>query len=117
MEVIVKQGYEHYNRTLGVHIKNREHYERVCREGNWVPFEKAQEIAENAHRRKIKDYKISKESQEIINYAHQIKDKKGNLKLGDIAIKKLIERKAIGKSVPDYMKLPSAYQNKGGFSS
>ena len=116
MEVIVKQGYAHYNRTLGMQIRSKEHYERVCREGNWVPFEQAQEIAEKAHATKIKEYKISKESQEIIKYAHQIKDKKGNLKLGDIAIKKLIEKKAIGRAVPDYMKLPSAYSNKGGFS-
>ena len=111
MEVIVKLNYAHYNRTLGIQIKNRDHYERVCKEGGWVPYEQAEEMGSN---KRCKEYKISKESEEIIKYAHQIKDSKGNLKLGDVAIGKLIEKKAIGKRVPDYMKLPNAY--KGGFA-
>ena len=65
---------------------------------------------------KLKDYKISDESQAIIFAAKQGADKKGNIKLSDRAIDKLIEKKAIGKVIPDYMKLPSAYSGKGGFS-
>ena len=117
MQIIVKQSYAHYNRSLGMQIKSKEHYDRVCKEGNWVSFEQAQELAEKGRAERIKPYKVSKESQEIIKYAHQIKDKKGNLKLGDVAINKLIEKKAIGKAIPEYMKLPSAYQPKGGFTA
>lgn len=97
-------------------INSKAHYDRVCKERGMVSMEQAQEMAEKGKAAKIKDYKISKESEEIIKYANQIKDKKGNLKLGDVAINKLIEKKAIGKVVPEHMKLPSAYAGKGGFS-
>ncbi len=117
MQIIVKQNYNHYNRTLGMQIRNKEHYDRVCKEKEMVSLEEAHELAEKGRKDKIKDYKISKESEEIIKYANQIKDKKGNLKLGDVAINKLIEKNAIGKVIPEYMKLPSAYQPKGGFST
>ena len=97
-------------------IHSKDHYDKVCKEGNWVSYEQAQEIAEKSRKEKIKDYKISEESNAIIQYAKNIADKKGNVKLGDRAIDKLIEKKAIGKVVPEYMKLPSAYQPKGGFA-
>jgi hypothetical protein len=97
-------------------IKSKDHYDRVCKEGNWVSYEQAQEIADKARKEKIKPYKISKESEEIIKYASNIKDKRGNLKLGDVAIKKLIDKKAIGKKIPEYMNLPAAYSKKGGFA-
>ena len=112
----MKQNYNHYNRTLGMQIRSKDHYDKVCKERGMVPIEQAQEMAEKGRIAKIKPYELSKESEEIIKYAHQIKDTKGNLKLGDKAIKALIDKKAIGKVVPDYMKLPSVYSGKGGFS-
>ncbi len=119
MQIIVK-SYSHVNRSLpnwdspnGRIVKSKDHYERLCKENGMVSFERAEEMAKS---KKSKDYHLSKESEDIIKYAHQIKDSKGNLKLGDVAIKKLIDKKAIGKKIPDYMSLPSAYSNKGGFS-
>lgn len=98
-----------------MNIRDKAHYDRVCKEGGWVSYEQAAEMAEEGRKSKIKDYKISKESEEIIQYAHSIKDKKGNVKLSGKVIDKLIEKKAIGKKVPDYMQLPAAY-TKGGFA-
>ena len=114
MQVIVK-NYAHYNRTLGMQINSKAQYDRVCKERGMVPLEEAQALAEKGRKEKIKDYKISEESQAIIFAAKQTADKKGNIKLGDRAIDKLIQKKAIGRIVPDYMKLPSAYEKKGGF--
>jgi hypothetical protein len=114
MEVIVKQSYSHYNRSLGMQIKNKDHYDRVCKEGNWVSYEQAQEIASKARQEKIKPYKISEESMSIIQHANNSKKKDGTIKLSDRAIDKLIERKAIGRHIPSYMELPTHY-NKGGF--
>lgn len=115
MQIIVK-NYAHYNRSLGMQINSKEHYDRVCKEGNWVSYEQAEEIAAKTRKDKVKDYKISDESLAIIEAAKNSKDSKGNIKLGDRAIKALIDRKAIGKKIPDYMQLPSAYQSKGGFA-
>lgn len=115
MQIIVKQSYNHYNRSLGMQIKNKDHYDQVCKEGGWVSYEQAEAMAEKGRKEKIKDYKISKESQELIQYANSIKDKKGNVKLSGKAIDKLIDKKAIGKKIPSYMQLPAAY-HQGGFS-
>lgn len=116
MQIIVKQSYAHYNTSLGMNIRNKDHYDRVCKERGMVSYEKAAELAEHGKKSKIKDYKISRESEDLIRYANGIKDSKGNLKLGDVAIKALIDKKAIGKKIPDYMKLPAAYSKKGGFA-
>lgn len=114
MQIIVKQSYNHYNRSLGMQIKNKDHYDRVLKEGNWVSDERAHELAEQGKKEKIKDYKVSDQSLAIINAARQTADSKGNVKLGDRAIDALIAKKAIGKKIPSYMQLPSAY-DKGGF--
>jgi hypothetical protein len=115
MQIIVKQSYNHYNRSLGMQIKNKAHYERVCKEQGMVSYEEAAELAEKGRKEKIKPYTISKESEEIIRYANGIKDSEGKVKLGDVAINKLIEKKAIGRKIPPYMQLPTAYNGKGGF--
>lgn len=96
-------------------IRSKAHYDRVCKEGGWVSYEQAQEMADKGKKEKIKDYKISDESLEIINAARQRADKKGNVKLADSAVDALISKKAIGKKIPDYMQLPSYYDGKGGF--
>lgn len=116
MQIIVKQSYSHYNRSLGMQIKSKDHYDRVCKEGGWVSYEKAEEMAAQGKKDKIKDYKVSDESLAIINSARQRADKKGNVKLADSAVDALIKRKAIGRKIPDYMQLPAAYTKKGGFS-
>ena len=99
-----------------MNIRNKDHYDRVCKERGMVSYEEAAELAAKGRLAKQKPYVVSKESEDIIRYANSIKDKKGNVKLGDVAIGKLIAKKAIGKKIPDYMKLPSAYQPKGGFA-
>lgn len=118
MQIIVK-NYAHVNKSFsgwdtpqGKIIKSREHYERTMKEQGMVSFEQAEEMANN---KKLKEYKVSDESLAIINSAKLRADKKGNVKLGDRAIDALISRKAIGKKIPEYMKLPSVY-DKGGFS-
>ena len=95
-------------------INSKAQYDRVCKERGMVPLEQAQEMAEKGRRDKIKEYKISDESLAIIEAAKQSKDSKGNIKLGDRAIDKLIEKKAIGKKIPSYMELPQHYST-GGF--
>jgi len=97
-------------------IRSKDHYDRVCKERGMVSLEQAHELADQGRKDKIKPYEVSKDSEDFIKYANGIKDKNGNLKLGDRAVEALIKKKAIGKVVPEYMKLPSAYQPKGGFS-
>lgn len=120
---IIIKNYNHINRSLpgwdtpqGRLVKNKDHYDRLCKEHGMVSYEQAQEISEKARQAKIKPYKISEESKAIIEHAKNSKTADGRVKLSDRAISKLIEKKAIGKVIPEYMKLPSAYSDKGGFS-
>ena len=120
---IIVKNYNHVNRSLpnwdcptGRIVRNKDHYDRLCKENGMVSFEQAQEMAEKGRVAKTKDYKLSAQSEEIIREARLKSDRKGNVKLSDRQIKVLIDRKAIGKKIPDYMKLPSAYQKKGGFA-
>lgn len=117
MQIIIKK-WEHVNRSFsnwdtpnGVHVKSKDHYDRLMKESGAISYEKAQELVKN---KKMKEYKISDESLEIIKSAKSHADKNGNVKLSDSAIKALIDRKAIGRKIPSYMKLPSKYTGQGG---
>ena len=116
---IIVKNYSHINRSLpnwdcpnGRIVRSKEHYDRLCKENNMVSFEQAQEMAAG---KKAKEYTISRESEEIIREVKLKADRKGNVKLSDRQIDVLVKKKAIGKKIPDYMKLPSTYQKKGGF--
>ena len=117
---IIVRNYAHVNRSLpnwdtpnGRIVRDKEHYDRLCKENNMVPFERAQEIAEKSRQAKIKPYTITKESEAIIKSAKAGADRKGNVKLGDRAIDALIKKGAIGKKIPEGFKLP-ADSSKGG---
>ena len=121
MQIIVKQSYAHFNRSLpnwtspkGVWVKSKDHYDRLCKENGMVTFEKAQEQATGPKR---KEYKLSKESASLINAASARCDSKGRVKLSDKMIDTMIKKGAIGKRVPEYMKLPAAYKAQGGFTT
>lgn len=123
MEIIVKSSYAHINRSLpnwdspqGRIVKNRDHYDRLCKENGMVSYEKAEEMADIARKSKIKPYEISKDALAIIKAAKNSSDNKGNVKLGDKVIKAMIDKKIIGKKIPSYMQLPSSYNGKGGFT-
>lgn len=123
MEIIVKQSYAHINRSLsgwdtpqGRIVKNRDHYDRLCKEQGMVSFEKAEEMANASRKSKIKPYEISKDALDIIKCAKNSADSKGNVKLGGKMVQAMIDKKIIGKKVPDYMKLPAHYNGKGGFT-
>lgn len=116
---IIIKNYSHINRSLpnwdcptGRIVKNKDHYDRLCKENGMVSYEQAEELAAS---KKCKEYKISDKSLAIINSAKQCADKKGNVKLSSRTIDALIQKKAIGKVIPSYMKLPAAYSNVGGF--
>lgn len=113
MQIIVKK-YEHYNRALGTHVKSKDHYDRLMKQGNYVSYEENQgKVKDNGN----KPYVLSQKGWDIINAAKRRKDKNGKVKLSDQTIDAMKEIGAIGKKVPSYMQLPSAYSGKGGFST
>lgn len=118
MEIIIKQSYAHVNKAFsgwdtphGKIVKNKDHYDRLMKEQGMISQEQMQQNAEN---KKLKSYSISSDTRAIIEAAKSSKDKNGVVRLGDRTIKALIDKKIIGKEIPSYMQLPSAY-TKGDY--
>lgn len=124
MLIITKPSYAHINRSFsgwdhpkGRIVKNKAHYEQLCREQNMIPYEQAQEKAKKNSAGK--DYKLTQSSQALINEAKKFKGAKGSFRAKDCP--KLIEKmikKGVVKNNSQYLKyLPAVYQPKGGFTN
>lgn len=116
MTHIIVKNYEHINRSFknwdtphGVHVKNKDHYDRLMKENNMIPADK-QVCKDNR-----KEYKLSEKAKAIIQAAKRSADKKGKVKLSDRTIDAMKEIGAIGKKLPDYAEVPKGYK-QGGFS-
>lgn len=115
MPNIIIKNYEHINKSFGnwdtpngKHVRNKDHYDRLMKEGGFISYEQSLEINKNS---KLKDYTLSKKGWDIIKSAKNSKDKKGKVNLSDRTIDAMIEMGAIKKQkVPSYMQLPSAYK-------
>lgn len=119
MPAIIVNNYAHINRSLpnwdspyGKIVKSKDHYDRLMKENGMISYEKAQEIASGP---KTKDYILSKNAKAIIEQARNSKDRRGNVKLSDKTVTAMVKMGAIGKKIPNYMKLPAGYTT-GGFS-
>ena len=119
MPAIIVKNYAHINRSLpnwdtpnGRIVKSKDHYDRLMKENNMVSYEIMQQQAES---KKLKEYKLTEQSKAIIRDVKLSADSRGNVKLGDRAVKALINKGVIGKKIPSYMKLPS-YYDKSGFN-
>lgn len=111
MEIIVKR-YEHFNSAMGKYITSKKHYESEMAKGGYIPFDKAQEIAEKAKEKNRKPYILSNKAKAVIEAAKTSADRKGRLHCGD----RLIEgMKEVGvnfysNNIPKHYKI-----DEGGF--
>lgn len=112
MPAIIVKNFAHYNNAFGTYVKSKDHYDRLMKENNYIPYEQAVENSKNNGK---KPYLLSRNAQQIIEAAKSSKDSRGNVKLSDRTVDAMRKIGAIGKKIPSYMQLPSAYSNKGGF--
>ncbi len=100
--VIVKK-YEHFNRSFkswdsseGKYIRSKKHYQDTMRQQGMIPQGEADRMVE-AKQSQARDRKLkpSQATIDILAHAQQIAGRGGKLKLGDRAIKKMIEVGAI----------------------
>lgn len=110
MPNIIVKNYEHFNRALDTHVKNKDHYDRLMKQGGYVSYEEHKARVES---RKQKEYKLSDKGHAIIQAAKNSKDSKGNVKLSDRTIDAMKEMGAIGKKIPSYMGV-SKYKVRSG---
>lgn len=115
MPNIIIKNYEHVNKAFGnwdtpegKYVRNKDHYDRLMKEGNYITYEEGVERSKDNGN---KPYILSKKGWDIIKAAKNSKDKKGKVNLSDKTIDAMIEIGAIKKQkVPSYMQLPSAYK-------
>ena len=121
MQIIVKQSYNHINTAFknwntprGRYIRNKDEYERAMKEEGMVTYEEAQERS----CKNLKEYKITKEAQEILRAAKSCAKSNGTINLKDRPklIEKMIKHGSIKKNIDYSNMLPSHYQPKGGFN-
>lgn len=117
MNIIVKK-YAHFNRSMGCYVSSRADYEKKMREGDYIDYDKATELAAKAKAARTKKYDgLSSDYLSICNEAKARADRKGNFKAPDGLIKAMIDKKIVQKRDAFANMLPSKYQNKGGFNN
>lgn len=72
-------------------------------------------MQQQAQAKELKPYTLGEKAKDLIKHAKLTANSKGHVQFGDKGIKALKEIGAISNKIPDYMKLPSSYQSKGGF--
>lgn len=118
MPAIIVKNYEHFNKAFGnwntpkgVHVKNKDHYDRLMKENNMISYEESVEKSKNNGN---KPYVTSDKAWDIIKAAKNSKNKKCQVKLSDRTLDAMREIGAIDKKIPDYMKIPTN-NSSGGF--
>jgi len=92
--------FNHYNQALGMRIYGKEHYKKELLRRRMLPFDAAQEMAEEWDKKNApKKYdEISPKALSIINSMKLTADRNGNITLGSRAIKALKEIGAMNNS-------------------
>lgn len=109
MQIIVKQSHSHYNNALGTYVKNKDHYDRLIKEGNYISYEESVDKSKNNGK---KPYILSKDAEDILRTVKLKRNSKGEVKLDGKLGEKLVKMGVINKKIPNYMQLPEKYKQK-----
>jgi hypothetical protein len=112
MPNIIVKKYEHYNRAMGKWIGSRKQYEQEMVKGGYVPFDKAEQMVEQAKERNTKKYDgLSEDKMRFLYQVKNLADKDGNIPTTERFVEGLKKHKVISR---DLSNLPKHYQ--GGFN-
>lgn len=108
--------FHHFNSSMGIQIYGKAHYYHEMKKRRMVPYEETERLAEEWDKKHPhKEYDtISPKSMDIIKSLKMTADKHGNIKLGDRAIKAMVE---IGAIATRSEHMPKQYQRTGGFNA
>ena len=80
---IIVKNYQHYNSSMGKYIRSKREYLNEMAKGNYLPYEKACQVAEKARSNNKKPFALSKKAQEVIQNARNSSDRRGKVHLSD----------------------------------
>ena len=92
--------YEHYNRSLGVYIKNKRHYKEEMKRQGMVSFEEGEDLARKARERAHKDYKPTQETMKFLKHVES-RSKDGKVKLSGRELQ-YMEKIGVNFKRPEY---------------
>ena len=107
--IIVKR-YDHYNRALGMYIRNKYQYHDELKKRGLVSFEEGQRLADK--KEKVKKWKPSMDLRHQIRAMKTVADKNGNVTLAHVP--KVVEVMKKNGMTFDMSKLPKHYQDQWG---
>ena len=88
MDIIVKKGYDHYNRALGKHIRNKRQYNDELKRRGMVSFEEGCRLAES--KRKESKWIPSKDCIDMLRDIKHVSGNKDTIVLGQYP--KIVEK-------------------------
>jgi hypothetical protein len=105
--------FTHFNSALGCHVYGKEHYKKLMKSRRMLPYDTAQSLADDWDKENPKkEYgDLSPRAANIIKSLKLTADSKGNIVLGNRAIKALQDIGAMG----NLEHAPEQYTNQGGF--
>lgn len=109
MEIIVKR-YEHYNRSFGKYIRNKQEYDYEMKSRGFVPYEKGCQLAES--KEKVMKWVPSKDCVDMVKATLTMGDSKGNFKPTSQMLDAM-KQKGISFNLPKNM--PKEINPQGGF--
>jgi len=80
VEIIVKPSYDHYNRALDKHIKNKRHYNDEMKRQGQVSQEKGEYLAKRAEENRRRPYKVDLSTRKFLEEVKST-SKNGKVKL------------------------------------
>ena len=121
MANIIIRNYEHINSSFpnwdtprGKYIRSKAHYEQEMAKAGLVPFDKAEQMAEQARAKSHKPYALSEKARKFIGAVKNTAGKDGKITVSDRFVDGL---RKVGVNVDcNYDKLPSHYK-EGGFQN
>lgn len=111
---IIVKDYQHFNNSMGKYITSKHHYDNEMAKGGYIPYEKAQAIAESVKNRQRK-YELSPKAKAVIESAKNSTDSKGKVHYSDRLKQGM---KEVGVKFGYYDQLPKHYRvDMGGFEN
>lgn len=118
---VINKNYEHINSSLpnwdtpkGVHVKNKDHYDRLMKENNMVSYD---QMRQNCDNNGLKPFQLTDKARRILHIVQRDK-KNGKVQMTTELINRMKEIGAINRNqqIPKYMMVPDG-ATTGGFAA
>lgn len=102
MEIIIKKAHSHYNRELGMQIRNEAHYKDVLKRRGLCTKEEGDDLAHRATEKQRKEYRVDEDTRKFLSEIKNTASKDGKVQLGGRAIE-FMKKKGVKFEKSEYL--------------